>query len=62
MLVLSGRLYVLSPRDLYLDIRPVSYLLSQVLLLARWTVKVLRGLVHDLVGRRTSHGEVHMLS
>lgn len=62
LVLLLGRLYVLSPGDLYLDVRPVSHLLSQVLLLARRTVKVLRGLVHYLVSRCTSHGEVHMLS
>lgn len=61
VLMLSGSRYVLSSRDLNLDIGSVCRLLAHVLLLARRTVEVLRRLIHDLVRRRGAHGQIHML-
>ena len=59
--LVPGRLHVLGPRNLYLDIRPVGCLFSDMLLLSCWTVEILCGLVHKLVGRGASHGQVNVL-
>lgn len=59
--LVPGRLHVLGSWNLNLDIRPVGCLFGDVLLLARWTVEILGGLVHELIGRCAAHGQVNVL-
>ena len=59
--LVPGRLHVRSSWNLNLDIRSVGCLFSNMLLLAGWTVEILGGLVHELVGRCATHGQVNVL-
>ena len=59
--LMPGSLHILSSWNLYLDIRSVGGLLGNMLLLACRTVEILGGLVHDLVGRCATHGQVDVL-
>ena len=59
--LMPGRLHVLGSWNLNLDIWSVGCLLGDVLLLACWTVEILGGLVHELVGRCAAHGQINML-
>lgn len=60
-MLVSGRLHVLGPWNLYLNVGSAGSLLGEVLLLPGRAVEVLRGLVQKLVGGGAAHGKVDVL-
>ena len=60
-MLMSSSLHILSSRNLYLNIRPVSYLFLNCLLLPCRAIKILCCLIHNLVRRGTSYCKINLL-
>ena len=59
--LVSRRLHIASPRDLYLDVWPITDLFLYRLLLASRAVEILSCLINNLILRCASHGKIYML-
>ena len=60
-MLVSGRLQILGPWNLYLNVGSAGSLLGEVLLLPGRAVEVLRGLVQKLVCGGAAHGKIDVL-
>ena len=60
-MLVTRALHVLGPGDLYLNIRSVTHLFLNGLLLASRAIKILSSLIHNAVGWRAADSQVNML-